>query len=127
MIYKIGSIIFFFKQKTAYESRISDWSSDVCSAARHVPQSDSRPPLRERLSVLGDWRRPPPASNNYAKRDSGRQRSSGSRRQPLFWSENAGKQECGPVEQTQDDRRETRTTERLRLAELRVGYECVRR
>src|SRR3546814_2369314 len=25
-------IIFFFKQKTAYEMRISDWSSDVCSS-----------------------------------------------------------------------------------------------
>src|SRR3546814_8078975 len=24
---------FFFKQKTAYEMRISDWSSDVCSSA----------------------------------------------------------------------------------------------
>src|SRR3546814_13402198 len=33
---------FFFKQKTAYEMRISDWSSDVCSsdlqAAHPVPQ-----------------------------------------------------------------------------------------
>src|SRR3546814_4698988 len=32
--------MFFFKQKTAYEMRISDWSSDVCSsdlrAMRHV-------------------------------------------------------------------------------------------
>src|SRR3546814_7489858 len=30
--------VFFFKQKTAYEVRISDWSSDVCSSdlpARH--------------------------------------------------------------------------------------------
>src|SRR3546814_4669280 len=26
------SFIFFFKQKTAYEVRISDWSSDVCSS-----------------------------------------------------------------------------------------------
>src|SRR3546814_13568451 len=26
------SQIFFFKQKTAYEMRISDWSSDVCSS-----------------------------------------------------------------------------------------------
>src|SRR3546814_14786965 len=26
------SIILFFKQKTAYELRISDWSSDVCSS-----------------------------------------------------------------------------------------------
>src|SRR3546814_9448253 len=25
---------FFFKQKTAYEMRISDWSSDVCSSDR---------------------------------------------------------------------------------------------
>src|SRR3546814_1631287 len=25
-------LLFFFKQKTAYESRISDWSSDVCSS-----------------------------------------------------------------------------------------------
>src|SRR3546814_1150960 len=26
---------FFFKQKTAYEMRISDWSSDVCSSDLH--------------------------------------------------------------------------------------------
>src|SRR3546814_3441738 len=25
-------IVFFFKQKTAYEMRISDWSADVCSS-----------------------------------------------------------------------------------------------
>src|SRR3546814_6444203 len=28
----LGVVIFFFKQKTAYEMRISDWSSDVCSS-----------------------------------------------------------------------------------------------
>src|SRR3546814_9038864 len=27
-----SSVLFFFKQKTAYELRISDWSSDVCSS-----------------------------------------------------------------------------------------------
>src|SRR3546814_4710418 len=26
------TVFFFFKQKTAYEMRISDWSSDVCSS-----------------------------------------------------------------------------------------------
>src|SRR3546814_1623718 len=36
------SYFFFFKQKTAYEMRISDWSSDVCS-------SD----LRQHLDPLG--------------------------------------------------------------------------
>src|SRR3546814_553455 len=29
--------VFFFKQKTAYEMRISDWSSDVCSSDLLVP------------------------------------------------------------------------------------------
>src|SRR3546814_3498248 len=28
--------LFFFKQKTAYEMRISDWSSDVCSSDLEV-------------------------------------------------------------------------------------------
>src|SRR3546814_711888 len=28
----LGLAFFFFKQKTAYEMRISDWSSDVCSS-----------------------------------------------------------------------------------------------
>src|SRR3546814_5779476 len=28
----IFACVFFFKQKTAYEMRISDWSSDVCSS-----------------------------------------------------------------------------------------------
>src|SRR3546814_6398944 len=29
-------VVFFFKQKTAYEMRISDWSSDVCSSDLRV-------------------------------------------------------------------------------------------
>src|SRR3546814_1932791 len=28
----LSMFFFFFKQKTAYEMRISDWSSDVCSS-----------------------------------------------------------------------------------------------
>src|SRR3546814_3500060 len=42
-------VFFFFKQKTAYEMRISDWSSDVCS-------SDLRPCVpgwRERSFAAG--------------------------------------------------------------------------
>src|SRR3546814_6747834 len=30
------AFVFFFKQKTAYEMRISDWSSDVCSSDLHI-------------------------------------------------------------------------------------------
>src|SRR3546814_12049264 len=43
--------VFFYKQKTAYEMRISDWSSDVCS-------SDLPPPRRGRpMGVWGGSRR----------------------------------------------------------------------
>src|SRR3546814_9423023 len=49
-------LLFFFKQKTAYEMRISDWSSDVCSsdllskqavAYRQMSLLLRRPPGRE--------------------------------------------------------------------------------
>src|SRR3546814_21049885 len=33
-------VVFFFKQKTAYEMRISDWSSDVCSSDLCPPFAD---------------------------------------------------------------------------------------
>src|SRR3546814_1995619 len=33
---------FFFKQKTAYEMRISDWSSDVCSSDLQQQAGDER-------------------------------------------------------------------------------------
>src|SRR3546814_9413549 len=39
--------VFFFKQKTAYEVRIRDWSSDGCS-------SDLRPGPRQRLETRFD-------------------------------------------------------------------------
>src|SRR3546814_8600648 len=42
---------FFFKQKTAYEMRISDWSSDVCS-------SDLRRCAILSTSFAGPWRYP---------------------------------------------------------------------
>src|SRR3546814_3839232 len=32
MLIYLKVVLFFFKQKTAYEMRISDWSSDVCSS-----------------------------------------------------------------------------------------------
>src|SRR3546814_1348162 len=61
-------VFFFFKQKTAYEMRISDWSSDVCSsdlrrglyalarARRAAPVQPEPLPLRVPL-VLGLCRR----------------------------------------------------------------------
>src|SRR3546814_3772521 len=40
-IYGCGFDVFFFKQKTAYEIRISDWSSDVCSSDLTVSRASS--------------------------------------------------------------------------------------
>src|SRR3546814_16118031 len=45
-------VFFFFKQKTAYEMRISDWSSDVCSSDLPVPHGDDREPAPPRLAVV---------------------------------------------------------------------------
>src|SRR3546814_4073593 len=47
-VFSFDVFFFFFKQKTAYEMRISDWSSDVCSSdLRACRQSeDARRPRR---------------------------------------------------------------------------------
>src|SRR3546814_2433806 len=33
----MSSVFYFFKEKTAYDMRISDWSSDVCSSDLRFP------------------------------------------------------------------------------------------
>src|SRR3546814_2692625 len=45
-------LFFFFKQKTAYEMRISDWSSDVCSS--DLPYNDGLGPVFEIIG--GKWK-----------------------------------------------------------------------
>src|SRR3546814_2641599 len=50
-------VFFFFKQKTAYEMRISDWSSDVCSsdlAVLYTPPTDERARARWRGPYLDE-------------------------------------------------------------------------
>src|SRR3546814_3467435 len=60
-------LFFFFKQRTAYEMRISDWSSDVCSSDLHedflgdglgrlvaFPEDSFEPPVRiHQIDVAG--------------------------------------------------------------------------
>src|SRR3546814_7532716 len=73
--YFIILFFFFFKQKTAYEMRISDWSSDVCSSdlgqriLRHadrkpgflaqifIEPADQRPTARQHDTLIDDIRR----------------------------------------------------------------------
>src|SRR3546814_7790205 len=47
------SVFFFFKQKTAYERRISDWSSDVCSSDLGSGLSLSQPSLGPKVLKHG--------------------------------------------------------------------------
>src|SRR3546814_9421642 len=39
----ISLFVFFFKQKTAYDMRISDWSSDVCSSDLYTTAPSGNP------------------------------------------------------------------------------------
>src|SRR3546814_9866884 len=45
-------VFFCFKQKTAYEMRISDWSSDVCSS--DLDETIVRSPMFETLAVMAE-------------------------------------------------------------------------
>src|SRR3546814_3153208 len=55
--------IFFVKQKTAYEMRISDWSSDVCSSdlrrcrAGRLDRRGYEYPIGDILHCWADWPR----------------------------------------------------------------------
>src|SRR3546814_7133373 len=60
--YWFDCFVFFFKQKTAYEMRISDWSSDVCSSdllligrpiPGYIPAPDALDPS---IRILGIFR-----------------------------------------------------------------------
>src|SRR3546814_8698518 len=100
LLYSIVFVVFFFcKQKTAYEMRISDWSSDVCSSDLHEPGCDQRQPHagpEEQRMAPGDarWLR---RRGQQGRRD--------------------GHGECGDA--GQGGKHDLRTEER------RVGKECV--
>src|SRR3546814_5843799 len=88
---------FFFKQKTAYEMRISDWSSDVCSSDL-IGQQQMRPAAQ------------PPASRRIGEAIADKppeQRNPCSHRHPLH----ADRQRAAHMDQRSEERR--------------VGKECV--
>src|SRR3546814_10904754 len=69
----IVRFFFFFKQKTAYEVRISDWSSDVCSSDLCPGGSRARSPRgpgrwRPRRTRVPPFRRPPATGPFHCRR-----------------------------------------------------------
>src|SRR3546814_8844201 len=63
----LSCLIFFFKQKTSYEMRISDWSSDVCSSDLATALAEE---LRDRRNV-GDVQLLTPEQGLQSLRDKG--------------------------------------------------------
>src|SRR3546814_10264769 len=90
---------FFFKQKTAYEMRISDWSSDVCSS--DLPEG-ARP-----VAVAAHGDRPAGGPAGGGRRGGGRLRHGVLRAGPHL------------------GRGAARVPPRFRSEERRVGKECV--
>src|SRR3546814_3614517 len=94
--------VFFFKQKTAYDVRISDWSSDVCSSdlalSDALPRSSGRCGARASATTLRPMaQRGGPTRMTFAR---------------LGFSPKRGYFSGAPVRAIRSDRR-------------RVGKECV--
>src|SRR3546814_4679847 len=56
-VFYFSCMVFFFKQKTAYEMRSSDWSSDVCSSDLLTEKLDAektRGPAKHQLLMMLD-------------------------------------------------------------------------
>src|SRR3546814_7233198 len=106
-------IFFFFKQKTAYELRISDWSSDVCSSDLIVcPARLNRADSRDRAVELhvGAATRENQQTNGHCVEEHSGESVSGS----------SGGHDQGPPGGSVSHRGNDRADER------RVGKECVR-
>src|SRR3546814_19160283 len=126
-MFSVGSLflVFFFKQKTAYEMRISDWSSDVCSSDLENPAgrgektsaccSDGALPYlmsRQRMNRPGACRQRPCTGKGDACL--GRLPARAARAVPR------------PAGTSREDATAGAALPRPRSEERRVGEECVR-
>ena len=77
-----GWVVFFFKQKTAYEIGTGDWSSDVCSSDLSRERRDRRSRSRDRRGRRSRSRsrgRRSRSRGRSCERDRARSRSQGKR------------------------------------------------
>src|SRR3546814_3032880 len=106
-------MFFFFKQKTAYELRISDWSSDVCSSDLH--QGLAPRPARVALVVDGE-----PAEDREREDDQrDRDRIDEEIAEPL-------RRDDVDIAIGEDEQERLSDADPDRSEERRVGKECVR-
>src|SRR3546814_19758164 len=69
MSHLVVFFVFFFKQKTAYEMRISDWSSDVCSSDLSRVASDLRDRGATVFALKSDFLSPEVSTETDLQRD----------------------------------------------------------
>src|SRR3546814_1070015 len=100
--------VFFFKQKTAYEMRISDWSSDVCSSDLGGEQSQDSELNLEAAGVK--------THTTYPHQEGRPIPRYGNLRRLLEWL----------LGQPSPSRRSIAAVRKARSEERRVGKECVR-
>src|SRR3546814_4855534 len=90
-------VFFFFKQKTAYEMRISDWSSDVCSSDLLMLVQRRYQPIRGsggRRVHYADVDRIDFAAGNGAEREHEKQRKEQPEEQGLPVPQKIGRASC---------------------------------
>src|SRR3546814_2906824 len=84
VVHVFSVFFFFFKQKTAYEMRISDWSSDVCSSdlicavRARSPSSRGAVSFGRMCSSTGWQETPHDRSRNLSRQSGGLVRVDGS-------------------------------------------------
>src|SRR3546814_9363117 len=105
-----SDFFFFFKQKTAYEMRISDWSSDVCSSDLSAGRTSTNSP------VVGGWfgrsvRR------NIRSRQAPRNAGSSSAARPISRAvQHTEDHDPFPIQRIDDDVRQSRDHQLARAA-----------
>src|SRR3546814_14038258 len=117
LLTSMSCLFFFFKQKTAYEMRISDWSSDVCSSdldeeAADLHCIDASAPIAR----IQDAGRPGAGTQRLAA-DRRRRNEAGDGQ-----GVSAGRGRRGPCA---DGSGRPYRQDRARTEERRVGKECV--
>src|SRR3546814_15205070 len=108
-------VVFFFKQKTAYEMRISDWSSDVCSSDLGIADllGDGDPDPHRRIIV---------AARPRQQHEAGHRRAPARLRREKIAACPYGRHRTSPLLPPASH---DRTLLGGRSGERRVGKECV--
>src|SRR3546814_12933495 len=104
-------MFFFFKQKTAYEMRISDWSSDVCSSDLESLRQDQnrQQQMQQDLRRSEDGLRLPDTPDSARLRDLQQRRADEAQQRQL---DNQRRQIDARNRQLQNDRRQLETQQR---------------